>query len=250
MEDAIRSVGQNFSSMGGGHTIRKMPIGDIDFRIQRQLKQWGKQDDPPARVKPIPVKIIILVLSITFSDEPSEGNQAVADMIFIAFFYFLRPGGGVQGHQHRRCFLSYVCCSTLEWQYFRRPPHGTRDTNTLSHVGLPSLYQAESGVCVEVINHACSGATRCCPVRALAHHIFQHTESSVIPIASYYYNNHKRAAKAQDITSLLRQAVRRIGPDVDICENNVLSRSLHAGGAMALLCAQVDDNIIKLIGRW
>jgi hypothetical protein len=29
-----------------------------------------------------------------------------------------------------------------------------------------------------------------------------------------------------------------------------LARSLQAGGAMALLYAQVDDNIMRLLGRW
>jgi hypothetical protein len=57
----------------------------------------------------------------------------------------------------------------------------------------------------------------------------------------------KRAIKAQDITSLLCQAVRLIGSDVGLCGDNVSAHSLRAGGAMALLCAQVDDNIIKLI---
>ena len=30
----------------------------------------------------------------------------------------------------------------------------------------------------------------------------------------------------------------------------VSARSLRAGGAMALLCARVDTNIIRLVGRW
>jgi hypothetical protein len=29
-----------------------------------------------------------------------------------------------------------------------------------------------------------------------------------------------------------------------------LARSLRAGGAMALLCAKVDTNIIHLVGQW
>jgi hypothetical protein len=30
----------------------------------------------------------------------------------------------------------------------------------------------------------------------------------------------------------------------------ISTRSLHAGGAMALLCAQVDTNLIRLVGCW
>jgi hypothetical protein len=87
----MSAVGQSFSSMGAQDT-HKTPTGDIDFRIKRQLKCWGKEDDPPTRVNPIPVQILLLVLSTTFSDQPSEGNHAVADMIVVTFFYLLRPG--------------------------------------------------------------------------------------------------------------------------------------------------------------
>jgi hypothetical protein len=37
---------------------------------------------------------------------------------------------------------------------------------------------------------------------------------------------------------------------VGLIEADVSARSLRAGGAMALNCAQVDDNIIRLLGRW
>jgi hypothetical protein len=105
-----------------------------------------------------------------------------------------------------------------------------------------------NGIHGEVI----SGTTHCCPVHALARciiHIRHHIESSIIPFTSYYHNNRKKAGKAQDITSLLCQACHLIGPDIDLCEEDVSSRSLHAGGVMVLLCTQVNDNIIKLIGR-
>jgi hypothetical protein len=121
-------------------------------------------------------------------------------------------------------------------------------------VTLASLVFAtqKNGVHGEVINHACSGATRVCPVCALAHriiHIRQHTESPIILIASYYHINRKGSGKSQDITSLLHQAIRLIGPNVDLCEDDVSARFLCADGAMSLLCTQVNDNI-KLIGRW
>jgi hypothetical protein len=82
----------------------------------------------------------------------------------------------------------------------------------------------KNGVCGEVVNHACSGATHCRPVHHLARciiHLQQHTGSSIIQIASYYHNNRKRAVKTQDITSVLRQAVRLIGPDIGICEDDM-----------------------------
>jgi hypothetical protein len=85
VEDAICAVGEKFSSMGA-HDVRKTPTGDIDFCIQPHLKCCGKEDNPPTKV--------LLIPSITFSDEASEGNQDVAHMIVINFFYLLRSRGG------------------------------------------------------------------------------------------------------------------------------------------------------------
>jgi hypothetical protein len=42
-----------------------------------------------------------------------------------------------------------------------------------------------------------------------------------------------------------------VGPEtVDIAPSELESRSLRAGGATALLCANIDFNTIRLLGRW
>ena len=40
------------------------------------------------------------------------------------------------------------------------------------------------------------------------------------------------------------------GETLDIKPSEVDARSLRAGGATALLCAGIDNDIIQLIGRW
>jgi hypothetical protein len=74
VEDAIRAADQNFSSMGG-HDIRKTQTGDIDVRIQRQFKCWGKEEDPPARVNPISFQIILPIFSVAFSENPPKATK-------------------------------------------------------------------------------------------------------------------------------------------------------------------------------
>ena len=65
--------------------------GKIDFRLQRQLAAYTKEDPPPNRVKPVPVSVIQLVpYAVHASNE--DGNLAIADMISLAFFFLLRPG--------------------------------------------------------------------------------------------------------------------------------------------------------------
>jgi len=55
---------------------------------------------------------------------------------------------------------------------------------------------------------------------------------------------------AKDITAALRMATAIVGPSVGFIAKDVSTCSLHAGGAMALLCADVDPDIIRLLGRW
>ena len=39
-------------------------------------------------------------------------------------------------------------------------------------------------------------------------------------------------------------------PDCGLAPDKVYTQSLRASGAMALLFASIDDNVIKLTGRW
>ena len=41
-----------------------------------------------------------------------------------------------------------------------------------------------------------------------------------------------------------------LGPALGFLPKHISARSLRAAGAMALLCAHVDSDIIRLIGRW
>ena len=52
------------------------------------------------------------------------------------------------------------------------------------------------------------------------------------------------------ITRTLRAAVRHLGPELGFLEHEVSARSLRAAGAMALLVAGIDPNVIQLLGRW
>ena len=51
------------------------------------------------------------------------------------------------------------------------------------------------------------------------------------------------------ITRLLRTAASLV-PETGVDPAKIQTRSLRAGGAMALLCGQVDTDMIKFVGRW
>ncbi|KAI2499707.1 hypothetical protein MHU86_14788 [Fragilaria crotonensis] len=52
-----------------------------------------------------------------------------------------------------------------------------------------------------------------------------------------------------DITQRLRSAL-ALYPDPSFTAADVSARSTRAGGAMALLCAGVPSDCIKMVGRW
>jgi hypothetical protein len=92
VEDALRSVGQAFARLGA-HDIRKDATGALDFRLHHQLRAWRNEDPAPSRVKPIPLSVIQHILNLAHSVHGSPVSQAFADMITLAFFFFLlRPG--------------------------------------------------------------------------------------------------------------------------------------------------------------
>ena len=54
-----------------------------------------------------------------------------------------------------------------------------------------------------------------------------------------------------DISLTLRTAITILGPaTIGFMPDDVSACSLRSSGAMALLCAHVDTDVIRLIGRW
>jgi hypothetical protein len=91
-EDYVRSVAQTFLSVGADDP-RLNSAGKIDFRLQRMIAAWKRKDPPSKRVKPIPVQVLRRIAYVaSHLDESSETLKGTADMIFLAFFYLLRPG--------------------------------------------------------------------------------------------------------------------------------------------------------------
>jgi hypothetical protein len=70
----------------GARDIRKDAYVDIDLRIYRQFWAYTKEDDPPSRVKPVPIIVIIYILQQAIGDLPlpaSGGRQHVHHRLLI-----------------------------------------------------------------------------------------------------------------------------------------------------------------------
>ena len=69
------------------------------------------------------------------------------------------------------------------------------------------------------------------------------------PICGIKHNNKWRYVTSKNITQILRTAT-TILPNLNYTPDDVSTRSLRSGGAMALICGNVDKDRIQLQGRW
>jgi hypothetical protein len=227
--------------------------GKIDFRIQRQLSCYKKQDPPPNRVKPIPVPILMSILATALAD----GNTfsiAVADMIGVAFFFLLRPGEYTGTKSDSAPFR--LCDVKLYHGPVRLDPITATDAALLSATFASLEFTTQkNGVRGEVIGLAHSGNPQFSPTVCLARriiHLRNHGALPTTPLASVWNTGSQTFSpiKPPDITEALRLTCSLLGPQFGFSPHDISARSLRASGAMALLCAHVDTDLIRLIGRW
>jgi len=223
----------------------------MDFRLSRLLRGFTANDPAPNRVQPIPLKILRTVMDMA-ATSTDPGALATADMACIAFFFLLRPGEYTAHNNSAAPFrLGNIQLlrdnQILPWQTL--PKHDLLTANYVTY----TFRMQKNGVRGEALGQGASGHHLCCPVQAslrrLLHHR-QHHSPLDIPLAKYYHANSLYGVLSKDITSALRMATASVGHTVGFTAQDISARSLRAGGAMALLCADVDPDIIRLLGRW
>jgi hypothetical protein len=211
-----------------------------------------KAGRPTLPFKAIPLLIIYTIISISFTDNTVIATQAICDMAIIAFFYLLRPGK-YTGTLNDDAAFTLGDVQLWIGRQFVCPLMAPIVMLQSATSAFLTFTTQKIGVRGEVINHATSGASHCCPVRAIVRRIvnLRHCATNAsIPITTYHINNRRKPVRPADITSVLKQAARLVGDGCGLTEADISAHSLCASGAMALLCAQVDANIIKFLGRW
>jgi hypothetical protein len=112
----------------------------------------------------------------------------------------------------------------------------------------------KNGVRGETIGHSRSGHPTLCPVLSLASRLRYLRLDGAPPTTPINATRSSLRApwhylRPAAITAFVRAAV-VLSPDLGIVPSEVSARSTRAGGAMALMCAGVDSDRIRLIGRW
>jgi hypothetical protein len=251
VEDYVRSVGQTYLSLGT-QDPRLNTGGTLDFRLQRMFACYTKQDPPPNRVKPVPVQVLRRIFSIAATISTDPFFQCLADMIGLAFFYLLRPG---------EYALSSSDSTPFEFRdvqlfrgHLRLNLHTATEAELLTSTFASLTFRDQkNSVKGEVIGLGHSGDSLLSPPRILARriiHLRTHGAALTTPLCRCHVPTGWIHIKPKNITDALQDAVRFLGPSLGFLPTDVTARCLRAAGANALLCSNVDTDIIRLLGRW
>ena len=247
VRDEILHVAKTFAELGAPDPRLTIP-GDMDPRLTSLYRAWANQDPAPVRVKPIPIQIIHRAQAwVTLAPTPTD--QATIDMIWIAYFFLLRPGEYCLSSDNKPLTLRSVGLLI-----------GTRRLNPLTdaaddlfratHVSITFDNQKnrERG---EVVGHARSQHSLACPVLAAVRRVLAVRAFNAAPTAPLCsFRTHRTMHVTSHMcTTMLRAACSSI-PHLGFDPSNIEARSLRSGGAMALLCGGIDKNVIQLVGHW
>ena len=252
VEGALRAIGQTMASVGA--TDRRLTTtGKMEYRLQQQLKGYQRVDPPPTRVKPNPFQIVDHANRVAnLSNDPI--SLATADLATLGFFFLLRPGE----HTHPPANSTSQPFRLRDVAFGFGSQSYPAATASPAHIRLATFATLtfttqKNGVEGEIVGHARSGHSTTCPVAALIRrvlHLRAHNASPTTTLCTVYTSaTRTRPVTAAILTATLRSAAAAL-PDLGFKPTDISARALRAGGAMALLCAQVDSNIIQLVGRW
>ena len=222
----------------------------MDYCLQQMIKSWKKADPPPDRVKPVPVTVLRCIHIIAFSEQDTV-QHALADMITIAFFFLLRPGKYTSSTSETTPFTLH------DVQFFIGDRRLKTATAPLVDIELAifatlTFTTQKNGVRGEVVGLSCSQDSILCPVQELACrviHLRLHNAPPTTPLATDFRQGTLHKILPSHISTALRMAVTHLGLVLGFTAADIFARCLRASGANALLCADVDGDIIRLLGR-
>ena len=232
------------------------PRLDVTGRVVPPLQQlqraWRTVDPSPVRVKPVP---LALVRHAVNSQDPSDPLQAaVRDLLLIGYFYMLRPGehafSGRYGHPFRLCDTSFEVVGAAA-----QNGASIDDASLMAATRVNLNFTTQkNGERNESITHGDTGDPLLSPVQAVrrrVQHLRRHHVSPCTPLFTVVLPAGRRArVTCNHLTLALRASCRHIGASLGLTPADISARALRAGGAMALLRADVDPTVIRLMGRW
>ena len=248
VRDEILAVAKGFTDLGHPDP-RLTSTGLMDPRLTHLYSAYSNDDPAPHRVKPLPIQIIHHATALILA-APTPKLTAAIDMIWIAFFFLLRPGEYCHANDNHPLCLGHVTF-TIGHHKLNTTTAAEADLRRATNASLTFDNQKnrERG---EVIGHAHSGHSIACPVHALAQRcisIRQAGGTASTPLCTYSRGARRSTLSSNDLTAVLRSSANALS-GLGFAAPDINARSLRVGGAMALLCGKVDADTIRLVGRW
>lgn len=138
---------------------------------------------------------------------------------------------------------------TCRLNHLQCPPH---ELDAVNFVGL-EFTQPKNGVQGEIIGLGHSANPSFCPVVALLNrvkYLHHHHAHPTTPLYSYFHHFSWHTITAAHLTTTLWQTVSILSQHFGIQPSDISFCSLRSSGAMALLCAGIDTDLIRLLGCW
>jgi hypothetical protein len=110
----------------------------------------------------------------------------------------------------------------------------------------------KKGVENEIVGQARSGHSTICPVLAAIRRTIHLRSNAALPSTPLCaaFTPAIILITAAHLTTHLRRAAAAVSHLTGFDPSDISARALRAGGATALLCAKVDTDVIRLLGRW
>jgi hypothetical protein len=189
---------------------------------------------------------------------PTPTAVASAQMLALGFFFLLRPGEYLGKPPPPPLLGPQFRVGDIQLWIGSRALHTFQctDAELLSATFVTFTFtEQKNGVRNEFIGHGRSGHPHLCPVLVVAARLQSLRTSgaaALTPLNAVRPSPEApfRFISASDLTQRIRAAV-VLHPDPAYTVADVSVRSRRAGGAMmALLCAGVDGDRLRMIGRW
>jgi hypothetical protein len=230
---------------------RILPSGKQDFRLKRLLKGFTKEDPPHGRLQPVSLAII---QQLCIDTGPSTFDQTTRDLTILGFYYLCCPGEAyapasskTESTPFRLCDVEFAVGQGM----FRADTIPLHFLDQAQGVRLEFTTHKNCNA-GEKIAHGMSGDLLLCPTKAvvrLVQNLRRQNAPRTTPLHCSDVIN-KLSVHARHITAALRHAARTAHATTGIDPDRITARSLRPGGATALLCARIDPDTIKLVGRW
>ena len=231
-----------------------------------------KEDGPPSRAHPVNITILKALVDTHNRADPAMGERwsHLLDLAIVAFFWLLRPceylyrrtlnpdDGNTTPYELRHIHL------TIDGKTYTALAAPLHDSTSIDRIQSATLQldDQKNGVKGESIGHAATSDPILCPAKALGRIAQRHQRYAAanphdpIPPKNCKIYEHQgpdgtwHVTANAHVTLALRRAAKSVAGTTGISHKLISARSLRPGGATALLCAGIDKDTIKLVGRW